>query len=594
MLKNIKSIILSIIATIALCVMLCSTFFVQYAMYDNYFLLFPMSVGVSLVSIVALLSFFVREGNFRLSLPDILISILVIYYAARYDYQLQLANWKIVYAVLLLILWFAIRILFANIVISRAILYGGIVAIGCMQVVWGLLQLYGVLPSNHNLFAITGSFYNPGPYSGYLAMIFPIALCCLLQSVGKARYLWLLAFSLMICIIPAGMSRSAWLALLVSSIWVLVIHYKWISKIRVYIKSHWRVGIVCGVVLLCIFLTVLISIFQLKADSAYGRLFIWKNTCEAMFERPMLGYGPGSFPRVYGNVQSDYFATGDYTELEERVAGSPEYAFNEYLQLCIEGGGILLVLFMVLVFFCLRQGIRNKEYAACSGLISLLMFSLSSYPFQLLPFLKVGVVLLVVCITIKNKDEILRQKSILFILFSTVIVAVSITMSIFLYKIQKGIAKWNDICFLYDKGLYKDAILICEDSYHFHKHDSNYLLRYARCLIKEERCNEACEILDRAKEISCYPLIWTMQGKCFQSMGNYDNAEKCFKKAVNLLPSRHYPYYLLAQLYAEPSFFHNNEMKKMVKIVLTKKPKVPSKAIDEMRIDARRLLYKNN
>ena len=48
-------------------------------------------------------------------------------------------------------------------------------------------------------------------------------------------------------------------------------------------------------------------------------------------------------------------------------------------------------------------------------------------------------------------------------------------------------------------------------------------------------------------------------------------AEKCFEEAVDLLPGRIYPYFLLAKLYAEPSFFHEDKMKKMAKIVLSKK-----------------------
>lgn len=50
------------------------------------------------------------------------------------------------------------------------ILYGGI------EAVWGIRQVYGFTYSNHSLYALTGSFYNPGPYSGYLAMIFPVCL----------------------------------------------------------------------------------------------------------------------------------------------------------------------------------------------------------------------------------------------------------------------------------------------------------------------------------------------------------------------------------------------------------------------------------
>ena len=56
-----------------------------------------------------------------------------------------------------------------NIVVALFILAG------CMEAIWGLGQLYGFVLSRHALFAMTGSFYNPGPYSGFLAMIFPIA-----------------------------------------------------------------------------------------------------------------------------------------------------------------------------------------------------------------------------------------------------------------------------------------------------------------------------------------------------------------------------------------------------------------------------------
>lgn len=47
---------------------------------------------------------------------------------------------------------------------------------GLLQAVYGNLQLYGFLPSLHDSFKITGSFFNPGPYAGYLASVFPVAL----------------------------------------------------------------------------------------------------------------------------------------------------------------------------------------------------------------------------------------------------------------------------------------------------------------------------------------------------------------------------------------------------------------------------------
>lgn len=51
-----------------------------------------------------------------------------------------------------------------------------LVMLGGIEAVWGLRQLYGYAVSNHSLYVLTGSFFNPGPYSGYLAMILPVCL----------------------------------------------------------------------------------------------------------------------------------------------------------------------------------------------------------------------------------------------------------------------------------------------------------------------------------------------------------------------------------------------------------------------------------
>lgn len=578
--------------TLFICGMLCSTFFIRYDMLDNYFLLYPAFIGVGLVTGIACLSFLIKRNGFRLSVPDVLLSVSVIYYLARYDYELQPANWKIIYAVLLLILWFAVRILLTNIAVSRTVLFGGVVAVGCVLAVWGMLQLYGFQPSNHRLFAITGPFYNPGPYSGYLAMIFPVSLGCLLQSRGKIRYLWLAAFSLMLCILPAGMSRSAWLALFVSCVWILAMHYDWGNKLKRYLQPRRYSSIVCGVLIIIIVTSASVFLFQMKADSAYGRMFIWKTTCKAVAANPLLGCGPGSFCHIYGEAQASYFASGDYTEVEERVAGAPEYAFNEYLQLCVEGGLILLVLFLALVGGGIRKGILRKEYIACSGLISLLLFSLSSYPFQILPFLMLGVLLLAVCATAPDENLFSVRHRISALLLMAVLLAGNVVGIYKLRNVKELSNRLYYIKVLQDNSSLKEAATGYGRLYDYFKHNFNFLMKYARCLYNQKRYEEAIVILDRAKLISCHPNIYNFQGQCYQAAGNFVQAERCFKKSTHLLPIRIYPYYLLAKLYAEPSFFHEAEMKEMANLVLSKKPKVDSKAISDMRMEMISLLTK--
>ena len=58
---------------------------------------------------------------------------------------------------------------------NHSFLFFSFILLGIIEAIWELGQLYGVVLSHHSQFLLTGSFYNPGPYSGFLAMIFPIA-----------------------------------------------------------------------------------------------------------------------------------------------------------------------------------------------------------------------------------------------------------------------------------------------------------------------------------------------------------------------------------------------------------------------------------
>ncbi len=222
-----------------------------------------------------------------------------------------------------------------------------LIVLGGFEAIWGLRQIYGFAVSNHSLYALTGSFYNPGPYSGYLAMIFPLCLHEWLNLKEKTERTWIelgkyyLALGVMLlilCVLPAGMSRSAWIAAAVSGAWVYGTHVSWGSKLKEIRKIYKRKVVLACIAGSIIFIVIGYSLFQLKATSANGRLFMWKISTLAIAESPLVGHGTGNFVSAYGRAQEDYFANGEYSETEELVAGSPEYAFNEYLQVATEYG----------------------------------------------------------------------------------------------------------------------------------------------------------------------------------------------------------------------------------------------------------------
>ncbi|TGX94988.1 O-antigen ligase family protein, partial [Bacteroides acidifaciens] len=120
--------------------------------------------------------------------------------------------------------------------------------------------------------------------------------------------------------------RSAWIAAAISGTWVYGMHASWGSKLKEFGRKYKK-----KLVLACIAGSVIIivagyALFQLKATSANGRLFMWKISSMAIAESPVIGHGTGNFVSAYGRAQENYFANGEFSETEELVAGSPEYA----------------------------------------------------------------------------------------------------------------------------------------------------------------------------------------------------------------------------------------------------------------------------
>ena len=54
--------------------------------------------------------------------------------------------------------------------------FAAIVFSGLIQSIYGIIQLQSIGTSNNSSFIMTGSFFNPGPFSWFLATIWPISL----------------------------------------------------------------------------------------------------------------------------------------------------------------------------------------------------------------------------------------------------------------------------------------------------------------------------------------------------------------------------------------------------------------------------------
>lgn len=453
---------------------------------------------------------------------------------------------------------------------------------GAIEAVWGMRQLYGFAASGHSRYALTGSFFNPGPYAGYLAMILPVCLYHYMRVPDEWRYLCkslkierivtAVAGILILCVLPSTMSRSAWIAAAISCVWVTYMHRdkrKWSILWRRYKKRYvlWGAGIFLVLSLAAA------GMFFLKPDSALGRLFMWKMTCRAIAAHP---WGcPTGFAFAYGEAQSLYFASGNYAAWEERVAGSPEYAFNEYLEFALTYGVAMCILVLFVIFGCLWIGVKLRRYGICGALISLLVFSFSSYPLHLPAFIVTAICLLLAC----GIGDVIGK-------YLVLCVCLVVWLGGYAEKWTQerdACRDWVNARILYRSGAYEAANRAYEKLYPSLRKKGAFLFEYGHSLHKSGRYDESFEYLDQARLYSNDPMILNIMGKNCQALHEYECAEAFFLISVSRLPGRIYPYYLLAKLYSEPDYRDKDKFGDMKWNVLNRKPKVYSTAIEEMR-----------
>ncbi len=564
---------------------LCSTF-VRFSIPDYSFSVYALSWTVLFAAVtLALLLFLCRKGGgISFSWIDACLAVTLAYFAARYDFDERLADWRVILLGLTGILWLLLRWLSGSGVLASDAVEWIVVGGGCVQAVWGLAQLYGLCPSNHEAYDMTGSFLNPGPFSGFVVIAVPVALhFCLQYADGVRHWVALAALLLMVSVLPAGMSRSAWMGGIIAS--ALVINWH-----KGYLKWNRLKGKMLTLILLPSLALLVIGgslLFRFKEDSIYGRLFIWENVCQASLRQPFVGHGSCSFPAVYAQAQADRFAQGDYTDKEEHVAGNPEYAFNEYLQIWLEYGLVGLLLFMSLLAGCMKRGLSQRRYGLCGGMAAFLLFAFTSYPFQY-PSFWVALCLLLAG-TVSNLPESRCRMSRIIPLF---LLAVLGGLVMIQDQPRRLMETWEKCRMLRltggkeaaSKGYERLSSALC--------HNPRFVFEYAQCLSETGRQEASNLQYERCLKLRCNSLVYVWMGENLQAMKKYEQAEAFYLKSAVFLPNRIYPYYRLAKLYAEPDFLYPSKFRRMAYKVLHKEPKVYSMAIDEMRTEIRQIAEK--
>lgn len=479
----------------------------------------------------------------------------------------------------------------------------GLIIVGIVQLLWGVLQLIHFIPTISSYYRITGSFFNPGPYSNFISIILPFALNNL-YSVKPGKIIFILSsvfMGLAILIIPSTNARISWIACVTAIIYVLFSRSKVLSLLKQVITTNWH-RIIVGVFLSFVLIVIGILLYNYKAPSADGRIFIWQRCIEIILKNPITGVGLGNFQNTYNQQQIEFSKLSDGYDLNLNLLQDGKYAFNDYLQTCIEHGLLTGLAFWGVVLIVLYKSLSNKGkeetdeakyYIGLKGaFISYLIVSTASYPFytistQLIFFIVLGLL-----------TNLIQFKSIF--VFSlkkmTLSILISLALICFLFKLTKGLIgfedrlNWHKANNIFNDGKKEEALAMYKSLLNSLEDDHNFRYNYGMVLFEyKDYKNSIINLEEASKSINSSDILIT-KGMCYLKLSKIEKAEHNLLNAKHLIPYKLIPKFQLFQLYKLTN--QPLEAHKMANEIINTEIKVFSK--EALRIKTEAINYIEN
>lgn len=453
----------------------------------------------------------------------------------------------------------------------------GLCLAGLYQIYTGIAQLAGWEPSHHYRYALTGTFFNPGPYAILVAIALTVAAAWLYNHKGAwtelsrpdkichaAVYtLWVTGLP----VLAATWSRTAWVALAVALAVML-----WRGHRRMVLGGMAAAAILGA------------CAYFMKQGSADGRLLMAIVAGKAWMAEWLTGHGLGGFAHAYGEAQAAFFAGHPASPLLS-VAGSPEYAFNGLAGVGVEQGIIGMACALTITLWTAFILVRKREVSAC-GYIALLVASMFSYPFALWPFRLWAVGWAAYAVSLQAgtcTGAVWWKKA------AGAVVAVSLAVlaawwtaetrtRVEAYREYRALSGIQVAAFVDDFRRIYDLL----------ENRPEYLFTYGNALRGLGRYNDSNAALRQGTLISCDPMFHVMMGNNYLDLGAAREAETAYRKAFSLLPNRVYPLYRLMKLYEATG--EGGKARDMARRIAAFRAKVDSPAVRKMKEEAEGLL----
>jgi len=440
-----------------------------------------------------------------------------------------------------------------------------------------LLQCTGVLGTPSEYFLCTGTWANPNVSATFLAFSLYSALKLMRNATRNTRWIYWSVSGIIIVSIFLLQCRTA---LAVASILMIAEHSRNIFNIlKRHLQLNWK-GAMLAIVSLFIVLAVSNFIGN-KSGSASARLRIWGNAAELFSAKPIFGHGFGQFERVYNlHTASKNLPVNDHVNM----------AYNDFLELSVEGGIIFLAAWAFTLFLLTRNVKEKGDPLDVMMTVAFIVASLINFEIQAIP---VYFLFLVYSVLASQPDTWKRitfsppPKTLQFMQRGTALILLGGSAFLFLnvFSLMKAFDKQADI--LEAKQIRKSIPAFNELKPTLYGYAS-FHEAYGTSLMRLKQYNEAIHQFNLALGVSSGIDLLTKTGYCYQQIGNFDSSEYYLKIAQKIQPHRFYPRLVLLHLYEKQK--NTPLMLSTARTIVDQPVKVRSNAVYEIKQYAKHIV----
>ena len=487
----------------------------------------------------------------------------------------------------------------------------GLFTIICtVMAVYGILQYFGLdifHPGGYQSYEsnVAGAFGSANSMGCFLALLLPFVIYSFLTNKKTGLKIILALFiAIVIFTLILTLSRGAWVALIGGLLFLVY------PSIRPFIRQKIRrKSVIIGLVILFILIigAIIVALFFLNADSALGRIFIWKVSGLMIADHPVIGVGYGNYGYQYLNYQQMFFDNPANVIYYDKACNI-KLAHSEFIHVMAETGiiGLILLCSLIVLFFKKANDVlkvqRDKEETLLlrvmvASFIIIVIHSLVDSVLHTLPISVMFYFLISLISSISRHSpppgglfinrEIKPGKTI-----HRLLIVCGLTLLLFnVYRvIWKGIGYvcWKNGQVAVQNQKWNEGILEYEEAIHYLPKNGELQFHLGAAYAYTGQFEKGLKIIQQSQTTFNDKNIYLVLGQVYLQTDEYQKAEENFKTVTYMYPQLLSPHLLLAQLYRKTGY-HSLAVSEL-EFIIASEPKILSDEVLSIKRDARQYL----